>query len=255
MECSRCNFANLEESSFCTQCGLKFSRTRPAVKKQKPYPAPPKPLAALILSLLLPGLGQIYNKEYKKGAVFFLSLLLFGGAAVYSIGTSTHFITMMIFSFGEAYMLNDAYLKACQKTGVVVDNNLRKKASRHVLIAMAGIAIFFIFIFYNIFGTHRMRFDIPGLNLSRNDSVLIKKRYYLNKHPEAGDLVMINSRLAEVINPKSENIKLRIIDDSYSSRQRERILQESEISLFNEKIGSLNKAIYIYAPFNRRKKL
>ncbi|MGZ8490496.1 MAG: DUF5683 domain-containing protein, partial [Candidatus Binatia bacterium] len=45
-----------------------------------------KSLLALLLSMLLPGLGQIYNQEQKKGWVIFACCLILGIATYWFTG-------------------------------------------------------------------------------------------------------------------------------------------------------------------------
>jgi TM2 domain-containing membrane protein YozV len=70
--CTHCGKENREEARFCGHCGRAFSidppkQTAPAAGHSGQAP---NPRTATLLSCLWPGLGQIYNGQVIKGAVF-----------------------------------------------------------------------------------------------------------------------------------------------------------------------------------------
>ena len=91
MFCSKCGADNAEGARFCAKCGaaLAVAVPEPAaaapttmrgitdVSTTKPSsPTGKLPWLAVVLSLLITGLGQAYNNDWKKGA------LMFGGAVL-----------------------------------------------------------------------------------------------------------------------------------------------------------------------------
>lgn len=106
-------------------------------KKEQPYVPPPtppapkkevtdkpkdkEPLLALILSLLIPGAGQAYNGQIKKGIVFFIILvtiwifvmiLSFGGAMFIGAPSALCCLQFMIPFIFNLYAGYDAYVRA-----------------------------------------------------------------------------------------------------------------------------------------------
>ena len=71
IHCSQCGTRNPDDATFCKSCGAPMTmpgQTVVIVRNAK------SPFLALILSLLLPGLGQIYNGQVMKGIAFLLAL-------------------------------------------------------------------------------------------------------------------------------------------------------------------------------------
>jgi TM2 domain-containing membrane protein YozV len=85
-----------------------------------------KPILALILSLLTPGLGQIYNGQFRKGISYFVGfylvyivfsflLLTFYGMILYLIVTMGFFLFIVIDALRGAIKFNTIELKAYNK--------------------------------------------------------------------------------------------------------------------------------------------
>lgn len=71
--CSQCGSSNPEDAGYCKHCGAPMPRpgqTVVIVRNAK------SAILALILSLILPGLGQIYNGEVAKGITFLIALAI-----------------------------------------------------------------------------------------------------------------------------------------------------------------------------------
>lgn len=66
---------------------------------------------ALILSLLIPGLGQIYNGEVTKGVLFILLALVFGFLFILLIGIPLYII-LWIYGMVDAYRGAERYNRA-----------------------------------------------------------------------------------------------------------------------------------------------
>ncbi|WP_158298412.1 zinc ribbon domain-containing protein [Halorubrum sp. SD626R] len=100
--CSSCGSQIKKEAEICPECGV---RQKPAKKEKSSG-------LAVFLSLVMPGLGQIYNGQILKGFGVFLSeafllafvlLLLFGGA------NATAFLIIILLISIYLYSLYDAH--------------------------------------------------------------------------------------------------------------------------------------------------
>ena len=91
MFCSKCGADNAEGARFCAKCGaalavampepaaaaLTTMRSTTDVSTTTPgSPTGKVPWVAVVLSLLITGLGQFYNNDWKKGALMFVGAVL-----------------------------------------------------------------------------------------------------------------------------------------------------------------------------------
>ena len=76
MICPKCNKIHDDTVNFCSETGERIFITGKR-KKIRQYAIEKKPVFAFILSLLIVGLGQVYNGDYKKGIFMFLCALFF----------------------------------------------------------------------------------------------------------------------------------------------------------------------------------
>lgn len=121
MFCPSCGTPNADDAKFCQSCGaaMASANARPTqnatqmrgaptpVSGDKKYAEGKNPTTALILSLLLSGLGQFYNGDTKKGIVMLVAGLL-GWALTGGLLSIAIWIWGMI----------DAYQVASQKTAL-----------------------------------------------------------------------------------------------------------------------------------------
>lgn len=91
MFCSKCGSANADGAKFCAKCGTVLTV---AVPEAAPAAATPTiraaadlssavsaptgkvPWLALVLSLVITGVGQAYNDDWKKGVTMFIGFVL-----------------------------------------------------------------------------------------------------------------------------------------------------------------------------------
>jgi TM2 domain-containing membrane protein YozV len=120
MFCSSCGSPNEDSAKFCQKCGTPLAG-RTAAPPPPPPPidnrargqAPPviaagekrfaegkSPVVALILSLLIVGVGQFYNGDMKKGAIM-LAIAIVAGALTIGLG----WLAAMIWSAIDAYQV------------------------------------------------------------------------------------------------------------------------------------------------------
>ncbi|MGH8727333.1 MAG: zinc-ribbon domain-containing protein [Burkholderiales bacterium] len=120
MFCSSCGSPNDQTAKFCEKCGTALSAAPPPPRadpdpriRGEAIPAPRGELAtgkspgiALILSLLIPGVGQFYNSDVKKGAVMLAGAIL-GGAVTLGIV----YFAVWIWSMIDAYQVAAGKMK------------------------------------------------------------------------------------------------------------------------------------------------
>jgi TM2 domain-containing membrane protein YozV len=91
MFCSKCGADNAEGARFCAKCGAALAVAAPEPAAAAPTtmrsttdistttpgsPTGKVPWLAVVLSLLITGLGQFYNNDWKKGALMFVGAVL-----------------------------------------------------------------------------------------------------------------------------------------------------------------------------------
>lgn len=121
MFCSRCGTQNEDSARFCQKCGATTTtappplaspsapdpRIRggnvPAATGGKRYAEGKNPTIAVILSLVLAGVGQFYNGDAKKGMVM-LAVAIVGGVFTYGLV----YLAVMIWSALDAYKVASA---------------------------------------------------------------------------------------------------------------------------------------------------
>jgi hypothetical protein len=79
--CLKCNFDNPPQAQFCAQCGLNFGETERGFRQNARNPT-----VALLLSMFLPAIGQVYNGDVKKAAAMWGGYLLSAVLAAFYIG-------------------------------------------------------------------------------------------------------------------------------------------------------------------------
>jgi TM2 domain-containing membrane protein YozV len=101
MYCSQCGSLNPDSSNFCAACGAALSQGTAQLKNTvapnytvntnsvlvvqgKKYAQGKSPFLALIMSLIIVGLGQFYNGDHKKGALM-LIVAVIGGIFTWAI--------------------------------------------------------------------------------------------------------------------------------------------------------------------------
>jgi TM2 domain-containing membrane protein YozV len=115
MFCPQCGAPNDASAKFCFKCGAALSTVAPPVAAppvadprvrgaavpaaaQPQVPTQTSPVLATILSLFIPGVGQLINSDMKKGVVMFvLAIVLF--APTVGVGT----FAVAIWSAVDAY--------------------------------------------------------------------------------------------------------------------------------------------------------
>lgn len=98
MFCSKCGSANTDGARYCGKCGHTLSTptaseeaSGPVVRGSPPTSSAPdpditkyatgkSPVLALVLSII-PGVGQFYNSDPKKGLVMLLGFVVLGGVS------------------------------------------------------------------------------------------------------------------------------------------------------------------------------
>lgn len=137
MFCPKCGVSNDETSRFCRSCGAPVPVGQAPVQYTAPPPPAPLPQAplqqappppqypvqgdprvrgvaypnrqyavgrnpgvALILSILLPGVGQFYNGDTKKGLLMLLGALLLGPVTLFVV-----WLAILVWSAIDAYQV------------------------------------------------------------------------------------------------------------------------------------------------------
>lgn len=265
MDCPRCDFENLEESTFCTKCGFSFQERNPQGSGQRPYVTSESRFFASLLSLFFPGSGQVYNCQFLKAAGFFASVIFLAGLSVFFFGAWFDMIFITGFMAVETYMLADAWITACRRAKLDVDSVFQKKVYNIIGIALTVIFFCGAFVFYSAFSTLRLTAPVEAWDLKQRDCLFLKKGYYLTNEPQAGDLVRgvfslprghygySRDALARIIEVDAGTVKVEVV--LYWLRRGPGEDNRQELTVALEQVKQMEKAVYIYAPLERRKSL
>ncbi len=173
-------------------------------------PKPKEPLIAVMLTVLLPGLGQVYAGRTRRGiAVFLLPNIITILGLLYVANPTTRinsivFIIALILMAAliafAIFIIIDAY-KCAQKHNLT--NNLTRKLSgRKRVMIIAGI-LFFGFFFNsselitsyvqsNIIGAYSIPAASMMPTLAAGDRLLVDKRAYMHSAPQREDVVVFD---------------------------------------------------------------
>lgn len=148
---------------------------------------------AFLLSLLLPGLGQVYNGQPKKAIIFFGLLLLFPLLFGLTRGTTFFYGLLSLFVIIIAlriYIIIDGVKNANrQKEYILKPYNTWYY---HLLIAIGMLVVLLIYDLQSVLGTQT--FEIPTTSnnptFQVGDRLVADMRAYKNKEPDYGDIVV-----------------------------------------------------------------
>lgn len=150
---------------------------------------------AFLLSLLVAGLGQVYNGQLKKALIFYGSLRILPLAFGLTRGTTTFYGLLFFFALEIAFRIY-----------VIIDSVKHAKRQReyvlkpyntwyyHLLIAIGMLAISMIYSTATILGTQT--FDIPTTSnnptFNVGDRLIADMKAYRDKEPDYGDLAVFS---------------------------------------------------------------
>ncbi len=99
-----CQFCGAEidiRAEICPKCGVRIAPP-PTPQSEK------NPALSLILSFLLPGLGQIYNGQVDRGVLMIFGAIIFGALILISIGIFLY-LGLWVYGMYDAYKGAEAY--------------------------------------------------------------------------------------------------------------------------------------------------
>lgn len=183
---------------------------------------PRNPYVAFVLSLLLPGLGQVYNGQIKK-AIIFLGLelvmhFLFGitrGATSF-YGLSSLLVVSIAF---RIFIAIDAAKNAKRQADYILKPY--NTWYYHLLIAIGVIVVLNIYSTSRLLGikTFKVSSGSNDPTVRYGDCVVADTKVYKNKEPEYGDIVTYQKQSGEIYCFRvvgKPNDKLDIIDNIVS---------------------------------------
>lgn len=168
-----------------------------------------KPIAAALLSSVVPGLGQLYNSQPVKGilfylATFFLIILLSFTGLQFSFFGLMAIILLALFLW--LFIVVESFTTASK-----VKSRPHRPYNKwyiYLLIILLSFGIdlaltdFFLKDVLGIKG-HKILSDSMQPTLQKGDYIMIRLRYYRSRKPERGDLVVLKNPQ----NPSQELIK------------------------------------------------
>lgn len=108
MNCPKCTRENKDSAKFCVECGgnLKHeTESKPNSdgrrQAERKYAEGKSPILSCILSLVIVGVGQIYNGDVKKGILMFIGAVIGGICTCWAGGFL--WLAMAIWSAIDAY--------------------------------------------------------------------------------------------------------------------------------------------------------
>lgn len=204
---------------------------------------PRKPFVAFLLSLLTPGLGQVYNGQFKKGLYSFLLLLvfpfLFGTFRLTTTFSGFTILVLLEFSL-RIYIIVDAIINARKlKSYVPVTYNK--------WYLMLSIAIFQVIIFYLYDAEKRLgvkTFKIPTTSnaptTNVGDCVVADIRAYNTKKVNYGDMIVFYAPDGDIRTYRAVGLPL----DKVEIKDNELIINDKKCSTVYVNDTSINGAIH-----------
>lgn len=191
---------------------------------------PKEPLVAVMLSIILTGLGQIYASRVKRGILFFFMPMLFVVVILsYILNPTTQLniyslIPLLILIFFGIFVIVDAY--RCAKAYNISNNLSRNITAGKRFLIIIGILLF-MFIFNpsqlvrsyfraNVVQAFKIASETMNPTLIKGDRVLVDKAIYKKSEPERGDLVVFKypedsqrSFIKRVVGLPNETIEIK----------------------------------------------
>ncbi len=229
---------------------------------EQPTIIPPKSrngLIAFLLSLGLPGLGQVYSGQPKKAAIFFgLTLFL-----VFLFGITrapTHFYGLLFL------VLIDVALRVC----IAIDAMLQAKKQKnyvlkpyntwyyHLLIAGGMLAILTVFDTKSILGLESFKIptDSNSPTMLAGDCIMADIKAYKNSKPDYGDLVVYTNSTGQngsfrVVGLPNDHIELIDnivrINGKLSEKSIEKSTEKSNNEVkFTDKTASESSPVFVF---------
>lgn len=154
---------------------------------------PRNPWIAFFCSLLVPGLGQVYNGQPRKAAAFFVAVILFPVVAGL-IGGMSSFYGLVLLFVGilalRGFILLDSVANALRQKDYVL-----KPYNTWYYYLLMGLAFFAIFWFYNPkslmgFQSFQLPTTANSPTLEVGDYLMADMKAYKSSEPNYGDIVV-----------------------------------------------------------------
>lgn len=155
-----------------------------------------RPFIALLFSLILPGFGQIYNAQLKKGIVFFLVQLIFPTVLLLP-GLLEHFsgaVVYIVIVLGIYLSIaGDAFVVARKKGEALLKRYNKGYAySLFFIIAIALSITYDAMVDGRLY--HYKSYKIPAVSMyptfDVGDYIMADMKHYAEREPERGDLAI-----------------------------------------------------------------
>lgn len=154
------------------------------------------PWIAGLLSLVSPGLGQVYNGQWQKGAVLYL--LAFGLIISAGFSNIAHFFWgAMVFTAVQILLRLYTIIEAAVTARMVAHQPWARynKWYLHLLVFAAMVVLVYVVPLLEIAGVSSFRIPTPSQEptLMVGEMAVADMRYYRTNNPDYGDLVMFLS--------------------------------------------------------------
>ncbi len=180
------------------------------------YKEPREPLVAWALTFLLPGLGQFYSGDKKKGVIFILAQVLLGAMAFFYVINPYTRLFVLLYLFLIPYAAFNIYILIDAHRGVVkynTENKLKPKTPLTQKLFAIICMVVFLFIFnpltaiftFYVRAEYVRPFDVLSDGMApaifKDDKIFVDMFSYNGAAPKRWDVVLVK----DPRDPKGQN--------------------------------------------------
>lgn len=211
----------------------------------------PLPGLSLAMSLIIPGLGQVYNRQYVKSFIYLCLVSLSIALSLYFFGWAYSLLFFGLYLFLTFHMLSDAYVTAYRRRRDSISDDERQDIYFRIALGMGLVFVIGFWMFSIFCSLELVPYNARFLGFRQNDRILTHRSYYVYYKPRIGDIVRIEEYQLLGIITEIERHKVKIMG---AKPQVNRVSAEkTELWLRSKSYSRLEKVILIYAPISRRR--
>jgi signal peptidase I len=192
--CPSCDFSQQAINNECQNCGFDLTRVEPMMRDDTATSYKRRPIVALVLSLVVSGLGQTYNGQLKKGLTFYLAMgFLVGFLIAVLVGNFYGMLIACAIILGSKIFILIEAVYSARRIGQVTLKRYNRWYVYAVIALISGYVVYPLAssaIKNNLYTAYKIPSGAMGPTLLVGDHLVADMGYPAKDEPQRGDIII-----------------------------------------------------------------